>query len=105
MSNKNRRKQKKKNNAHINKSDEKISLFKEYGLCGITNYGYNCYLNSGLQIISRCDIFIKWLNESKYPSNQCPRFYLFKKTINEILNLTYFDPKEFISFLCFIFIV
>ena len=34
---------------------EREKIFKENRLCGIKNYDTNSYLNSGLQIISRCE--------------------------------------------------
>ena len=76
----------------------KENLFKEYGLCGIKNYGANCYLNSGLQIISRCNIFIDWLKKSDYPDYACPFFNILKKTIQKILDSEHLDPNEFITY-------
>ena len=69
------------------------------GVCGIKNYGANCYLNSGLQIISRCEIFIKWLKSKNYNNADFPFVNLIKNTINELLkkNAT-FDPLEFIKY-------
>ena len=78
--------------------NENLNLFQEYRLCGIKNYGANCYLNSGLQIIARCDSFIDWLNNSDYPNANCPFLNMIKKTVNILLNKYYFDPKDFIEY-------
>ena len=88
-------------NYNNNYSREKgRNLFKEYGLCGIKNYGANCYLNSGLQIIARCDIFIEWLNKINYPKEDCPFIYLIRNVLNEILKSDNFIPKAFINDFC-----
>ena len=68
------------------------------GLCGIKNYGANCYLNAGLQIISRCDIFIKWLKNKNYNNYDFPYFNLVKMTINQLLKDKTLDPKDFIEY-------
>ena len=77
---------------------ERKNLFKEYGLCGIKNYGTNCYLNSGLQIISRCEKFVEYLNENDFSEENCPFYNILKKTINIILKNEYLDPREFMEF-------
>ena len=79
--------------------NEKSELFKSFNLCGIRNYGSNCYLNSGLQILSRCDKFINWLNDTEYPEEYCPIYNSVKYSCNEILNSFYFIPKELIQIL------
>ena len=68
------------------------------GLSGIRNYGANCYLNAGLQIISRCDIFIKWLKNTNYNNKEFPFLNLIKNTINQLLKNEYLDPKPFIIY-------
>lgn len=78
--------------------NENTNLFQEYGLYGIKNYGTNCYLNSGLQIIARCDSFIDWLKKSDYPNENCPFLNLIKKTLNILINNYYFNPKDFIEY-------
>ena len=94
-------KDKNEKNRHNNNShryNEKEKLFKEYGLCGIKNYGTNCYLNSGLQIISRCEKFVEYLNGNDFPVENCPFYNILKKTINIILKYEYLDPKDFMNF-------
>ena len=71
---------------------------KQNSLCRIYNYGFNCYMNSGLQIISRCDKLIEWLKISNFPKEECPFFNIIKFTLNEILNSNVFDPKNFIKY-------
>ena len=85
---------------HINNSYayyEREKVFKENRLCGIKNYGTNCYLNSGLQIISRCEKFVEYLNRNDFPVQYCPFYNILKKTI---INLKYkdLDPREFMNF-------
>ena len=85
----------KKYNSYNNYKDK---LFKEYELCGIRNYGTNCYLNSGLQIISRCTKFIEYLNNNNFPKYDCPFYNILKDTIDQILNRDYLDPIDFIEY-------
>lgn len=33
---------------------------------GLQNLGLTCYLNSLLQALSSCDIFVEWINKQKY---------------------------------------
>ena len=82
------------NNNLINSEGNKPSL------CRIYNYGSNCYMNSGLQIISRCDKFIEWINQSNYPDAECPFFNLLKTTLYHILycDNDIFDPKIFMNY-------
>ena len=70
------------------------------GLCGMKNYGANCYLNSGLHIIERCDIFISWLksnNYDNYDKKDFPFLYLIKNMLEEIYKTKIVDPKYFIK--------
>ena len=84
------------NNNEINKNinNEK----KQYSLCKIYNYGFNCYMNSGLQIISRCDKFREWLKNSYYPKEECPFIDIIKNIIEKILYSYLCDPKVFIRY-------
>ena len=86
--------------SYYSSQNEKYFFQNKNSLCRITNYGTNCYLNSGLQILSRCEKFTKWLNNSKFPENNCPFFNLLKNSINKILTSEYFEPKEFIYYFC-----
>ena len=74
----------------------KDKLFK--GLCRIKNYGANCYLNSGLQIISRCSKFIDYLKNNDFPKDIYPFCNILKYTIDQILNKDYLDPNDFIEY-------
>jgi len=65
-------------------------------ICGIKNYGYNCYFNSGLQIIARCDEFI---NEIKIYRNNKFIGSLYE-AIYKILTQNFYDPLEFFLLYC-----
>ena len=82
------------NEIYILKND----VINKHSLCRIYNYGNNCYMNSGLQIISRCDKFIEWINNSHYPKKECPFFNLLKHSLNKILYSEEFDPKNFMDY-------
>ena len=72
---------------------------KNIKICGIYNYGNNCYLNSGLQIIARCKSFFKELeNFSAYDDF----IYLLYNAIDKLLNynISAYDPLEFINAFC-----
>lgn len=86
-------------NYKIKKPKKRMNtLFKESGFCRIKNYGYNWDLISGLQIISRCDIFINWLNEVEFLIKDFPFLNSIKDIINKILHSEYFDPLRFINY-------
>lgn len=65
-------------------------------ICGIRNYGYNCYFNSGLQIIARCDEFI---NEIKKYGKHLFIDYL-NDAISKILTKKLYEPFYFFQFYC-----
>lgn len=68
-------------------------------ICRIKNYGYNCYINSGLQILSRIE---KLVNEIKEYNGKSALLNELKNTFNSILykNNTdddIYDPIDFIK--------
>lgn len=67
---------------------------------GIINYGGNCYLNSGLQIIASCDKLIKELEN--YNSEKYILINLLKDAIKKVTNWELFDPKDFIDYYSYI---
>ena len=76
-----------------------INLINIKKPCGIKNYGNNCYLNSGLQIIASCDKLVDELNNIKSNSYL---IILLKKVINSLLNgdEKEYDPIEFLNYFC-----
>lgn len=66
-------------------------------VCGIKNLGNNCYLNSGLQIIARCE---KLKEELKKLSNKTGILELLNDAINTLLHNSIYNPYEFISYFC-----
>ena len=79
--------------------EEKKKIFLKLKLCGIKNYGTNCYLNSGLQIISKCEKFIHWLLKNNFPQ-ELIFCNLLKNTCNMILNSHFYHPKDFMDYFC-----
>jgi len=86
-----------------NKQNEQsvVELIKEeYGskgvnLCGIINYGNNCYLNSGLQILVSCENFISELNKTKSKVTP-PLLRLTKDAMDKLSTKEVYDPKDFL---------
>lgn len=70
------------------------SSIRKKKICGIKNYGYNCYINSGIQILARCENLIKELNN--YQGNN-QLIVLLKKAFDSILNQDFYDPIQFIK--------
>ncbi len=68
--------------------------------CGIINYGNNCYLNSGLQILATCDKFVKELE--KYKNLKIGFIGLLNEAFYKILNEDIYDPKQFLRHFCFV---
>lgn len=84
-----------KNDKTFEKYNMKNYQNKEINLCKIKNYGNNCYLNSGLQILVSCKIFVEELkkyNTTKTLTN------LTKEAIHKLLNEKNYDPKEFLIY-------
>ena len=69
-----------------------------YGLCGIKNIGNNCYLNSGLQILARCDSFVNKLKP--FYSNKYPFTALLYQAFYSLLNKKEYDPSSFVKYFC-----
>lgn len=78
------------NNIVIIKKDNKIGK-------GIKNYGYNCYINAGLQILSKCDKFIEKLNNINNTNNKLIKHLA--KTLQSIFNdeIEICEPINFIE--------
>ncbi len=66
--------------------------------CGIINYGNNCYLNSGLQILATCEKFVKELD--KYKGSKSELISLLNDALNKILKDEIFDPRNFAIYFC-----
>ena len=83
----------KNNNINMNINSNKKYLndiikdnicYSKYNICGIINYGKNDFLNTSLQILSSCEIFVNILNE--YSNYKSELLKLLKKAINIILS-------------------
>ena len=83
-----------KNNNRYNNSNTNYYYYSNNK--GIINYGGNCYLNSGLQIIASCDELIKELEN--YNSENYILINLLKDAIKKVTNWELFDPKNFIDY-------
>jgi ubiquitin C-terminal hydrolase len=66
--------------------------------CGIINYGNNCYLNSGLQILATCDNFVKELR--KFNNIKYGLIFLINDAFYKILKEQIYDPKNILIFFC-----
>lgn len=66
--------------------------------CGIINYGNNCYLNSGLQILASCDIFVQELG--KFNKIKYGLIYLINDAFDKILKEQIYDPKNLLIYFC-----
>lgn len=84
-----------KNEKIFEKYNMKDYQNKEINLCKIKNYGNNCYLNSGLQILVSCKIFVEELK--KYNTNKILT-NLTKQAIHKLLNEKNYDPKELLIY-------
>ena len=84
-----------KNDKTSEKYNMKDNQKKEINLCKIKNYGNNCYLNSGLQILVSCKIFVEELNKYK---TQNKLTYLTKQAIYKLLNEKNYDPEELLMY-------
>ena len=67
-------------------------------LCGIKNVGNNCYLNSGLQILARSDIFVNKL--IPFNNNKFPFTAILYQAFESLLNKKVYDPSLFIKYFC-----
>lgn len=82
-------------NIDNNKDYGKIYLDNKVNLCGIKNYGNNCYFNSGLQILASCEKFIEELK--KYSCNKILTNYI-KEAIFILQNEKIYEPIEFLKY-------
>lgn len=82
-------------NIDINKDYGEIYLDNKVNLCGIKNYGNNCYFNSGLQILASCEKFIEELK--KYNCNKILTKYV-KEAIHILQNEKIYEPLEFLKY-------
>ena len=78
-----------------------VNIINNYqtGLCGIQNIGNNCYLNSGLQILSRCSRFVEKLRvlyDPKYPFTAL----LYEAFSNLLTKKERYNPSEFVNKFC-----
>ena len=92
---------KNKINLNYKEEDEKVientsEVYENINICGIKNIGNNCYLNSGLQIIARCESLV---NELKKITNNNFISSLYS-VIKIILNEKIYDPTNFIHDFC-----
>ena len=85
------------NNPIINDCMIKYNYGFEKDLCGIKNYGNNCYFNSGLQILVSCERFLEELK--KY--NTCyggPLTKLLREAIYILQNEKKYEPYAFLTY-------
>ena len=68
-------------------------------LCGIENIGNNCYLNSGLQILSRCTSFVMKL-KAFYNPNYPFTALLYTVFFNLLNKKELYNPSEFVNEFC-----
>jgi ubiquitin C-terminal hydrolase len=81
-------------NYDINKTERKKKL------CGIINYGNNCYFNSGLQILATCKKLVEELKKSKNINSGF--IGLINEAMCDLLNKDKekYDPKNFLNYFC-----
>ena len=84
------------NNPIINDNVIKYNYGFEKDLCGIKNYGNNCYFNSGLQILVSCERFLEELR--KYYMCGGPLTKLLSEAIYILQNKKKYDPYEFLTY-------
>ena len=94
------------NNTNLIPSNEKIineqilknQINKNKKPCGIINYGNNCYLNSGLQILSSCNKLVEELN--RYKDLKDGLIGLIIDAFYKIFRDDIYDPFEFSNYFC-----
>jgi ubiquitin C-terminal hydrolase len=77
-----------------------LPSYEEKEICGIINIGNNCYLNAGLQILSRCYPLLKELLKSNFEKDE-----LMKLLVESMITLLfkkdkYYNPTKFIKCFC-----
>ena len=90
----------KKNNNHNNETIQTDEVNKNIKFCGIINYGNNCYLNSGLQILASCYKLVKELEKYKFIRNGL--ISLMNEAFNKILKEDVYDPINILVYFCHI---
>ena len=73
---------------------------KENDICGIINIGNNCYLNAGLQILSRCHSLIKLLLKSDYEKDELISLFVEAMIILIFRKDKFYNPTKFIKCFC-----
>ena len=83
----------------LKKKDEEDDLDYAH-FVGLNNVGNNCYLNAGLQILSRCYPLLKELLKSNYEKDQLMK--LLVRTMKDLLfgKEKYYNPNNFIECFC-----
>ena len=83
----------------LEKKDEEDDLDYAH-FVGLNNVGNNCYLNAGLQILSRCYPLLKELLKSNYEKDQLMK--LLVRTMKDLLfgKEKYYNPNNFIECFC-----
>ena len=73
---------------------------EEKNICGIINIGNNCYLNAGLQILSRCYPLIKVLFSSDYKKDELINLFVEAMIILIFKKDKYYNPTKFLECFC-----
>ena len=90
----------KQNNNHNNETIKADEVNQNIKFCGIINYGNNCYLNSGLQILASCNKLVKELE--KYKSIKNGLISLINDAFYKILKEDIYDPINILVYFCHI---
>ena len=77
-----------------------IPKSKEKEVCGIINIGNNCYLNAGLQILSRCHKLVKILINSDYEKDELINLFVEAMIILIFRKDKFYNPTKFIECFC-----
>ena len=87
---------KNKNIDKFNRGNDNKYYYSQNDTGGIINFGNNCYLNSGLQILASSELFVNELN--KYSNDKFKLLYLLKEAVYKILNKELYDPRNFLNY-------
>ena len=93
-----------KNNKKLEEKSEFNEAYKgkNYSLgsdiTGIKNVGNNCYLNSGLQILARCEKFVEKIQ--KFYDTKFPFIVSLYNAFQQLLSGNVYDPTNFIKYFC-----
>ena len=69
-------------------------------LCGIINIRNNCYLNAGLQILSRCYPLLIELLKSNYEKDKLMKLLIESLTTLLFSKDKYYNPSKFVEYFC-----